>query len=211
MKFSPIALTAVALSSCVQTVATNAAVQSNENDEDKKLYTDWGTTKAEDIKGQTEQVCKNIKAVLEAAGSSLEKVVKTVCFLKDMGDFAAFNEVYARYFVSKPARSCVAVKDLPKGVLSKVDQDASISVLFSLDMGRYNIGDCNLVYITAITDGVENEQEVSVVMDVVKTFGTFEVQFDNVTRDTEFAIETKVQTDARSIRIYFDNFKITKL
>jgi hypothetical protein len=100
---------------------------------------------------------------------------------------------------------------LPKGVLSKVDQDASISVLFSLDMGRYNVGDCNLVYITAITNGVENEQEVAVAMDVVKTFGTFEVRFDNVTRDTEFAIETKVQTDARSIRIYFDNFKITKL
>ena len=100
---------------------------------------------------------------------------------------------------------------LPKGILSKIDQDAKISVLFSVDMGRYNVGDCNLVYITAITDGVENEQEVSVVMDVVKTFGTFEVQFDNVTRDTEFAVETKVQTDARSIRIYFDNFKITKL
>jgi hypothetical protein len=100
---------------------------------------------------------------------------------------------------------------LPKGVLSKVDQDASISVLFSLDMGRYNVGDCNLVYITAITNGVESEQEVAVAMDVVKTFGTFEVRFDNVTRDTEFAIETKVQTDARSIRIYFDNFKITKL
>jgi hypothetical protein len=73
------------------------------------------------------------------------------------------------------------------------------------------VGDCNLVYITAITNGVENEQEVAVAMDVVKTFGTFEVRFDNVTRDTEFAIETKVQTDARSIRIYFDNFKITKL
>lgn len=100
---------------------------------------------------------------------------------------------------------------LPKGVLSKIDQDASISVLFSIDMGRYSTSDCNLVYIIAITNGVESEQEVAVAMDVVKTFGTFEVRFDNVTRDTEFAVETKVQTDTRSTRIYFDNFKITKL
>ena len=100
---------------------------------------------------------------------------------------------------------------LPKGILSKIDQDASISVMFSLDMGRFNTSDCNLVYITAITNGVENEQEVAVAMDVIKTLGSFEVRFDNVTRDTEFAIETKVQTDARSIRLFFDNFKITKL
>ena len=100
---------------------------------------------------------------------------------------------------------------LPKGVLSKIDPDASISVMFSVDMGRYNVADCNLVYITAITNGIENEQEVAVAMDVVKTFGTFDVRFDNVTRDTEFSIKTKVQTDASSIRIYFDNFKITKL
>ncbi len=73
------------------------------------------------IVGQTEQVCKNLAAVLEAAGTSFDKVIKTTCFLADMGDFAAFNEVYAKYFVSKPARSCVAVKTLPKNVLCEVE------------------------------------------------------------------------------------------
>ena len=67
----------------------------------------------EGIAAQTEQSCKNVQAVLEAAGSGMDKVFKTTCFLADMGDFAAFNEVYAKYFVSKPARSCVAVKTLP--------------------------------------------------------------------------------------------------
>ena len=76
---------------------------------------------ANDIVGQTEQVCKNLCAVLEAAGTSFEKVVKTTCFLADMADFGAFNEVYARYFVSKPARSCVAAKALPKGVLCEIE------------------------------------------------------------------------------------------
>ena len=76
-----------------------------------------GTTVAD----QAEQVMKNLGAVLEAAGSSYEKAVKTTCFLADMADFAAFNEVYAKYFVSKPARSCVAVKDLPKGVLCEIE------------------------------------------------------------------------------------------
>ena len=80
-----------------------------------------GSVEAQTITEQTEQVCKNIKAVLEAAGSSLENVVKTVCFLKNMSDFAAFNEVYAQYFTEKPARSCVAVKDLPKGALVEVE------------------------------------------------------------------------------------------
>ena len=70
---------------------------------------------------QTEQVCKNVKALLEAAGTSIDKVVKTTCFLSDMADFAAFNEIYAKYFTSKPARSCVAVKTLPKGALAEVD------------------------------------------------------------------------------------------
>ena len=69
------------------------------------------------IEEQAVQSCKNVGAILEAAGSSYDKVIKTTCFLADMGDFAAFNEVYADYFTSKPARSCVAVKDLPKGVL----------------------------------------------------------------------------------------------
>ncbi len=76
-----------------------------------------GTT----IEEQAEQVCKNVQALLEAAGTSIDKVVKTVCFLADMKDFAAFNAVYAKYFVSNPARSCVAVKTLPKNVLVEVD------------------------------------------------------------------------------------------
>lgn len=81
---------------------------------------------AEDICGQTEQVCKNLKAVLEAAGSSFDKVVKTTCFLADMADFAAFNEIYGKYFYSKPARSCVAVKTLPKNVLVEVEVIAEL-------------------------------------------------------------------------------------
>ena len=85
-----------------------------------------GTIQAVTIEEQTEQVCKNIKAVLEASGSSLEKVVKTVCFLADMNDFAAFNGVYAKYFTGKPARSCVAVKTLPKNVLVEVDTVAEV-------------------------------------------------------------------------------------
>ena len=75
----------------------------------------------EGIAAQAEQSCKNVVAILEAAGVTAEQVVKTTCFLAEMGDFAAFNEVYARYFVSKPARSCVAVKDLPKGVLCEIE------------------------------------------------------------------------------------------
>lgn len=73
------------------------------------------------VKEQTEQVCKNVKALLEASGTSIEKVVKTTCFLADMADFAAFNEIYAGYFTGKPARSCVAAKTLPKGALVEVD------------------------------------------------------------------------------------------
>ena len=76
---------------------------------------------ASDIKGQTEQVCKNLTEVLKAAGTSIELAVKTTCFLADMNDFAAFNEVYGKNFTSKPARSCVAVKTLPKGVLCEVE------------------------------------------------------------------------------------------
>ena len=79
------------------------------------------TVKAETIEEQTERVCLNLKAVLEEAGSGLDRVVKTVCFLKDMGDFAAFNAVYAKYFPSLPARSCVAVRELPKGVMVEVE------------------------------------------------------------------------------------------
>ena len=73
------------------------------------------------IREQTARICQNLKAVLEAAGSSLGKAVKTTCFLADMNDFAAFNEVYGQYFTEKPARSCVAVKALPKGVLAEVE------------------------------------------------------------------------------------------
>ncbi len=88
-----------------------------------------GAVEATDIREQTEQVCKNLSAVLEAAGSGLEKVVKTTCFLSNMDDFAAFNEVYGKYFVSKPARSCVAAKTLPKNVLVEVEAIAEINVL----------------------------------------------------------------------------------
>ena len=76
-----------------------------------------GTT----IEEQADRACKNIQAILEANGLTFEDVVKTTCFLADMGDFAAFNEVYAKFFTSKPARSCVAVKDLPKGVLCEIE------------------------------------------------------------------------------------------
>ena len=78
-------------------------------------------TVPEGIAAQAEWSCKNVGAILEAAGSGFEKVVKTTCFLADIADFAAFNEVYARYFTSKPARSCVAVKDLPKGALCEIE------------------------------------------------------------------------------------------
>ena len=79
----------------------------------------------EGIAAQAEQSCKNVGAILEAAGVTLNDVFKTTCFLADMGDFAAFNEVYAKYFTSKPARSCVAVKDLPKGVLCEIEAIAA--------------------------------------------------------------------------------------
>ena len=81
---------------------------------------------ATDIEGQTEQVCKNLSALLEASGTSIEKVIKTTCFLADMNDFAAFNVIYGKYFTSKPARSCVAVKTLPKNVLVEVEVIAEL-------------------------------------------------------------------------------------
>lgn len=80
-----------------------------------------GNIEAVTIEEQAEQVMKNLKAVLEAAGSGLDKAIKTTCFLADMGDFAAFNGVYAKYFTTSPARSCVAVKTLPKKVLVEVE------------------------------------------------------------------------------------------
>ena len=80
----------------------------------------------EGIAAQAEQSCKNVGAILEAAGAGFGNVIKTTCFLADMGDFAAFNEVYAKYFVSKPARSCVAVKELPKHVLCEIEAVAEM-------------------------------------------------------------------------------------
>ncbi len=85
-----------------------------------------GAVEAEGITAQTEQVMQNLSAVLAEAGSSPQKAIKTTCFLADIKDFAAFNEVYAKYFTEKPARSCVAVKDLPKGVLVEVEVIAEI-------------------------------------------------------------------------------------
>lgn len=78
-------------------------------------------TVPEGIAAQAEQSCKNVGAILEAAGTGFDRVIKTTCFLADMGDFAAFNEVYAKFFTSEPARSCVAVKDLPKGVACEIE------------------------------------------------------------------------------------------
>lgn len=85
------------------------------------LDPETGVLVGKDIREQTERVCKNLSAVLTAAGSSLEKAVKTMCYLSNMEDFAAFNEVYATFFTGKPARSCVAVKTLPKGALVEVE------------------------------------------------------------------------------------------
>ncbi|HIX60456.1 MAG TPA: RidA family protein [Candidatus Blautia gallistercoris] len=85
-----------------------------------------GELAGDTIEAQAEQVMKNLGAVLEEAGTGFEKAVKTTCFLADMGDFAVFNEIYAKYFVNKPARSCVAVKTLPKNVLCEVEVIAEI-------------------------------------------------------------------------------------
>ena len=81
---------------------------------------------ADDIAAQAEQSCRNVGEILKAAGSGYDKVIKTTCFLADIGDFKAFNEVYARYFTSKPARSCVAVKDLPLGVGCEIEAVAEL-------------------------------------------------------------------------------------
>lgn len=85
-----------------------------------------GEIEGEDITAQAELVCKNIGELLKAAGTDYTRVVKTTCFLAEMGDFAAFNEVYAKYFTEKPARSCVAVKTLPKNVLCEVEVIAAV-------------------------------------------------------------------------------------
>ena len=85
-----------------------------------------GNVEASDIVGQSEQVMKNLAAILSEAGTSFDNAVKTTCFLADMADFAVFNEVYGKYFTSKPARSCVAVKQLPKNVLVEVEVIATV-------------------------------------------------------------------------------------
>ena len=85
-----------------------------------------GTLNGSDVEAQTEQVMKNLSAVLTAAGTSLEKIVKTTCFIADISDFAVFNQVYGKYITSAPARSCVAVKDLPKGALVEVEAIAIV-------------------------------------------------------------------------------------
>jgi len=90
------------------------------------LNPETGALEGADITEQTHRVCKNLSAVLTEAGGSLESAVKTVCFLSDMADFAEFNAVYGQYFTEKPARSCVAVKELPKGALVEVEVIAEI-------------------------------------------------------------------------------------
>lgn len=85
-----------------------------------------GNVEADTIEGQTEQIMKNLGEVLKASGASFETAVKTTCFLADMGDFAKFNEIYGKCFTSKPARSCVAVKQLPKNVLAEVEVIAEV-------------------------------------------------------------------------------------
>ena len=84
------------------------------------------TVEAVTIEEQTTQVCENLKEVCKAAGTDIEKTIKTVCFLADMNDFSTFNEIYGKYFTNKPARSCVAVKTLPKGVLCEVELIAEL-------------------------------------------------------------------------------------
>ena len=88
-----------------------------------------GRIETDTIKGQTEQIIKNLSAILTEVGSSLDSVIKTTCYLKDIRDFGVFNEVYGKYFVSKPARSCVAAASLPKGALVEVEVIAEIPVI----------------------------------------------------------------------------------
>ncbi len=85
-----------------------------------------GNVEAQDIEGQTEQVCKNLEAVLTSGGSSPDRVIKTTCFLNDMSDFALFNSVYEKHFPTCPARSCVAVRALPRGVLVEIEAIAEV-------------------------------------------------------------------------------------
>ena len=90
------------------------------------LVPESGAVAGDTIEAQAEQACRNVQAILEANGIGFDRVVKTTCFLADMDDFAAFNAVYAKYFVSKPARSCVAVRTLPKGLLCEIEAVAAL-------------------------------------------------------------------------------------
>ena len=90
------------------------------------LNPETGNVEALTIESQTEKVCQNLTEVLKSAGTSIEKAVKTTCYLREMSDFAAFNEVYGKYFTSKPARSCVAVKQLPRDVLVEIEVIAEL-------------------------------------------------------------------------------------
>ena len=90
------------------------------------LVPETGAPAGDTIEAQAEQACRNVQAILEANGTGFDRVVKTTCFLADMDDFAAFNAVYAGYFVSKPARSCVAVRTLPKGLLCEIEAVAAL-------------------------------------------------------------------------------------
>ena len=91
------------------------------------IYPQTGNVESDTIEGQTVQVMKNLSAILNEAGTSFENVIKTTCFLKNMSDFAAFNGIYGQYFTSKPVRSCVAAKELPKDVLVEVELIAAIN------------------------------------------------------------------------------------
>ena len=91
------------------------------------LVPETGAVAGDTIEQQAEQVCRNVGAILKAAGTDFEHVVKTTCFLADMKDFAVFNGIYEKYFVSKPARSCVAVKELPKSLLCEVEAIAELT------------------------------------------------------------------------------------
>ena len=90
------------------------------------LVPETGAVAGDTIEAQAEQVCRNVQAILEANGIGFDRVVKTTCFLADMGDFAAFNAVYAKYFVNNPARSCVAVRTLPRGLLCEIEAVAAL-------------------------------------------------------------------------------------
>ncbi len=157
-----------------------------------------GNVEVDTIEGQTEQICKNLTEVLKEAGSSMEKVVKTVCFLADMGDFAKFNEVYGKYFISKPARSCVAVKTLPKNVLAEVEVIAEISyteekmniILYSNKIDEYlkhdNVIDYNNESIIELADKLFQKADNE--LDFIKK--AYEFVRDNISHSADINEDT---------------------